>query len=163
MSVKLIVAVSLNNVMGNSITNKLPWEGMYGQDMKFFRQSTSGHTIIMGRHTYESIGRPLPKRKNIVITRTKLDIPGVECFDSLKEATMYSESFSANDTWLIGGAGIYKEGIESGLVDELFISQIPEIFEGEGLVYFPTITEKYKLDETIVLDEEVSVLKYKRN
>lgn len=134
--IKLIVAVSENGVFGNSKTNKLPWSKSYPEDMKFFRQMTAGSAIVSGRKTFESIGKPLPKRRNIVISRNKVNVEGIETFSSLKEATESAQS-SHEDVFLIGGESIYREGLD--LAQKLYLTMIPETITGDGLIYFPWI------------------------
>src|SRR5271170_4788622 len=134
MNLRMIAAVSLNGVIGTN--NKLPWDNDYPEDMAFFRKMTSGSTVIMGRKTYESIGRTLPKRRNIVLSHRmipKMDIPGAETFHSLTGAI---ESCSA-DVWIIGGSFVYQEGLQ--FVNEIYLTTIPKIINGEGLVYFPYV------------------------
>ena len=81
MSIRLICAIAKNNVIGNE--NKLPWN--ISEDLKRFKELTSENIVVMGRKTYESIGRPLPKRKNIVLSRNKnLKIQGVEVMNSIE-------------------------------------------------------------------------------
>ena len=87
MSIRLICAIAKNNVIGNE--NKLPWN--ISEDLKRFKELTSENIIVMGRKTYESIGRPLPKRKNIVLSRNKnLEIQGVEVMNSIESVIAVS-------------------------------------------------------------------------
>jgi len=172
MSVKIIAAVSRNNVIGNKLTNDLPWaKDKYPEDMKWFRKMTAGATIICGRFTYESFGsHPLPNRRNIVITRQKLD--GVECYDNLENAitaaniTELGEESQPppEDQWLIGGRCIYEEGLK--YTSEIFLTLIPEIIEGdkEDLVFFPTINaSQFQVVEYIPLeDSNLQVARYVR-
>ena len=80
--INIIVAASLNNVIGKD--NKLLWR--QSADLKRFKELTTGKTVVMGRKTYDSIGKPLPNRRNIVITRQNIEIPGCEVVHSLEEA-----------------------------------------------------------------------------
>ncbi len=146
----MIVAVSKNGVIGQD--NKIPWN--YPDDMKFFRKMTAGANVIMGRKTYESIGRALPKRRNIVVTSGSTPIIGVELAVSVEGAinlanaplpaieVMISEGGPAPkppavDTWLIGGSSIYREGLK--YADEIYVTLIPDNVEGEGLIFFPWV------------------------
>lgn len=126
----LIVGVSRNGVIGKD--NTIPWN--HPADLKRFRSLTSGGTIIMGRKTFESIGRALPKRRNIVISRTPVAVEGVETFHSLAEAVATTEG---QTVWYIGGKGIYAEAMKYAAAIDLTI--VPETVEGEGLVEFPWI------------------------
>lgn len=130
--IKIIAAASFNGVIGQK--NTIPWS--YPEDMAFFRKMTSGSTVIMGRRTFESIGRLLPKRRNIILTNRivpKMDIPGADIFHSLDRAIETCE----DNVWIIGGSYVYQEALR--FVDEIYITTIPEIITGEGLVYFPYI------------------------
>ena len=96
MSIRLICAIAKNNVIGNE--NKLPWN--ISEDLKRFKELTSENIIVMGRKTYESIGRPLPKRKNIVLSRNKnLEIQGVEVMNSI-ESVIDSYNLQDKDLYL---------------------------------------------------------------
>lgn len=127
MSVKLIAAIGKNNELGKD--NTLMWN--LPGDMKFFRTATAGSCVIMGRKTYESIGRPLPKRRNMVISRSKeMKIEGCEVFSSLEDAV----AAAGNDCFIIGGAAIYKEALP--FADELILTEI-DISCPDADVYFP--------------------------
>ena len=117
MEIVLIAAVDKNLAIGKD--GKIPWE--IKEDLKFFRENTENTAIIMGRATYDSIGRPLPKRKNIVMTRTFKEREGVievnSSKDALKQAKSYSEKIN-----IIGGEYIYKEFLP--LATKLLITEI---------------------------------------
>ena len=104
--ISMIVARSRNGVIGKE--GKLPWH--LPEDLKFFKQTTMGLPIIMGRKTWESIGRPLPGRRNVVVTsKSSYSAPGVEVVGSLEEAI---KLFSSNDTvMVIGGETVYKQAL----------------------------------------------------
>ncbi len=136
MIIAAIVATDLNNAIGKN--NQLLWH--LPADLKFFKTTTMGCPIIMGRKTYESIGRLLPGRKNIIITRNKdLKIEGaVICSDlnSAIEACNDSEK-----VFIIGGAQIYRESIE--VIDELYRTLVKSSFDAD--VFFPEIeTTQFK-------------------
>jgi len=147
--IKVISAISLNNVIGSN--NSLPWIGSYKEDLQFFRKCTLNQTIIMGRSTYESIGKPLPNRRNFVLTRRLVprNVGGVEHFLSLEAALQACD----NDCWIIGGGKVYEKAIP--LADEVYITTIPETIEGNNLIYFPKFDEsKFSLKEKIELSKE---------
>ena len=99
----ILVAVSPEGIIGKD--NTIPWH--YSTDLKRFKRLTISNTIIMGRKTWESLPiKPLPERRNIVITRSSIE--GVECFRSIDDALQTCEG----DIWFIGGAGIYEEAME---------------------------------------------------
>ena len=101
MSIKLICAISKNNVIGKE--NKLPWN--ISEDLKRFKELTSNNWIVMGRKTFDSIGRPLPNRKNIVLSKNKsLKIDSVEVFNSPKDVIdSYKKNSEQKDLYVIGG------------------------------------------------------------
>ena len=133
MSIKLICAISKNNVIGNE--NKLPWN--LSEDLKRFKKLTSNNLIVMGRKTFDSIGRPLPNRKNIVLSNNlDLEIDGVEVFNSPDEViSLYKEIPEKKDMYIIGGTFVYKLFLE--YCDYLYITYVDKNFEGDA--FFPKI------------------------
>ena len=126
----IIVAMSSNRVIG--LNNKLPWH--LSEDLKHFKSLTTGHTVIMGRKTYESIGKPLPNRRNIVISRNvNTFYDGVEMTHSLEDA--FSISSNDEEVFIIGGSNIYEQSLD--LVEQLYITEIKKTFEGDA--FFPDI------------------------
>ncbi len=124
MMVSLIVAVSQNGVIGNK--GKLPWH--LPADLKRFKQLTTGHPIIMGRKTFESIGKPLPGRTNIVITHQKnFQACGAMVAHSLEEALRLCEK--ENEVFVIGGAEIFEEALP--LANRIYLTLIHQDFEGD--------------------------------
>ena len=101
--------------------------------MKHFRETTSGGTIIMGRKTYESIGRPLPNRENIVVTRTPFETDGLICATSLDEA--YAKA-SRDNIYVIGGGQIYTQALDD--MDKLYVTYVDAEFP-DATVHFPQI------------------------
>ncbi len=142
MIISLIAAIGKNNELGkgNDLLWKLP------ADIKYFKEKTSGHTVIMGRKTFESIGRPLPNRQNIVITRDTNYIPtGVEIVHSLNEALKiasleqgkkFEENQEEVEIFIIGGAQIYAEAMEKA--NKLYITHI-EAEDKDADAFFPEI------------------------
>lgn len=131
----IIVAIAKNNAIGKD--NKLIWH--LPEDLKRFKELTTGRTIIMGRKTFESLGRVLPNRKHIVITRNKdLKIQNemVECITDTKELEQYINS--KEELFVIGGATIYK--MLMPYTKKMYITKIDEEFEAD--TYFPVIDEK---------------------
>ena len=130
MSRGIIAAVSPEGVIG--VDGKIPWH--YPADMKRFKRLTSGTTVIMGRITWESLPRrPLPGRRNVVVTRRKIE--GVECFESVPEALATCEG----DVWFIGGARIYEEAMRHA--DVIDVTYVPDRVDATGAVFFPRIDE----------------------
>ena len=170
----IIVAISDNNAIGRD--NALLWH--ISEDMKFFRRTTSGHPVIMGRKTYESIGRPLPKRTNIIVSRGSEAPEGTLLAGSLEEAFAMAEasildalaaestqSLAAADCstgsdqrqsrcFVIGGGQIYAQALE--LADRLIVTHVHTVIENAD-TFFPEIdSQRWKVDRRSELytDEE---------
>jgi dihydrofolate reductase len=121
----LIVAVARNGVIGKD--GGLPWH--VSEDLKHFKKTTHGHAVIMGRKTHDSIGRPLPKRRNIVVTRqTGTLFPGCEAAHSLDEAIALART-TDECPFIIGGASLYEEALP--LATELHLTTIDEDVDGD--------------------------------
>ncbi|MER0216533.1 MAG: dihydrofolate reductase [Nitrosomonas sp.] len=128
----ILVAMAKNRVIGRD--NRLPWH--LPADLKHFKFLTMGQTIVMGRKTYESIGKPLPGRANIVITRqTDYEIPGAVVVNSLEDALLVCEETSTTDTenFIIGGEKLYQQTIK--ICQRMYITEIQSDFDGD--VFFP--------------------------
>lgn len=122
----IIVAQSQNRVIG--INNTLPWH--LPADLKRFKEITMGHHMIMGRKTYESIGRPLPGRTSIVITRNKdISFEGCIMAYSIQEAFDIAKKAGDQEAFLIGGAEMIKQAIN--ICDKLYLTTIHQDFEGD--------------------------------
>ena len=132
-NISLIVAVSENMVIGKD--NKLAWHLL--DDMNYFSNMTKGHSIIMGRKNWESIPkkyRPLPERKNIVVTRNnKFEDKGAIIVNSIEKAVEKARGFDEEEIFIIGGGEIYKLGF--AYVDKLYITEIYANIDGN--TYFP--------------------------
>jgi dihydrofolate reductase len=130
--VTIIAAIANNNALGKD--NDLIWH--LPADLKRFKKVTSGHHIIMGRNTFESIGKPLPNRTTVIITRNEsYSADGCIVVNSLEEAIEVSKN--DENIFIIGGAQIYKQAIEKNLADQLDITKVHHSFEAD--VYFPEI------------------------
>lgn len=146
----IIVAVSQNGVIGQFDANgkgTIPWH--YPADLKRFKQLTSGGTVIMGRKTFESIGRALPKRRNIVVSSKKIDVDEVETFYSLTEAIMAT---GEERVWYCGGKGIYEEALN--YCESIDLTVVPEKIVGNDLVSFPWIDPTVFTVSGVMPDEE---------
>jgi len=130
-----IVAMTYNKVIG--LNNGMPWS-MYS-DLKNFKRITSGNTVIMGRNTYESIGKALPNRRNIVITRQHITYSDAETYHSVEEALIAVQG--EEEVFIIGGGKIYAEVIDK--IDKLYLSLINTKIEGD--TYFPEFTKSVTL------------------
>lgn len=134
--ISMIAAIDRNGVIG--VDNKLPWS--MPADLKFFRDKTRGHHVIMGRKTYESMGRPLPDRPNVVITRQKgYKLEGARVVHSLDEALAIARAASEVETFIIGGADIFEIGLP--LADRIYLTEIDfEVSRGDA--YFPKLDHR---------------------
>ncbi len=126
----IIVAYDKNRGIGAA--NDLLWVRDLPADLRHFKEMTTGHTIIMGRKTYESLGRPLPNRHNIVISRDMTPVPGVTVVRNLEEAYAVSTS---PDIFIIGGGQIYQLAIDG--VDRILATEVDASFKAD--VFFPAV------------------------
>ncbi|NYE60366.1 dihydrofolate reductase [Duganella sp. 1224] len=128
---KLTIIVATDAQRGIGINNTLPWK--LPEDLAHFKRTTTGHPIIMGRKTFDSIGRPLPNRRNIIVTRNdKWSHDGVEAVGSLDAAIALLDGAEG---YVIGGAEIYRQSLP--LADQLIITQIDHTFDCDA--FFPEI------------------------
>lgn len=132
MSLSIIAAMSVNRVIG--INNTIPWK--LPEDLKYFKNLTLGKSIIMGRKTFDSIGRALPSRENIVVTQQQnYQAQGVKVAHSLQKAIELAEN---PEIFIIGGAEIYKQSLP--LVETIYLTLIEKFFDGDA--YFPKLDPK---------------------
>ena len=130
--IKIIVAMSENRVIGNN--NELIWK--LSSDLKRFKDLTTNNPVVMGRKTYESIGRPLPNRRNIIISRQPdYLVDDCEIVSSLEEALLLTNS----DCFIIGGGEIYKQSLE--VVDKIYLTLVHKEFEGD--TKFPELNKEW--------------------
>ncbi|WP_109083268.1 type 3 dihydrofolate reductase [Aggregatibacter kilianii] len=129
MSLSLIVAITKNRVIGKD--NQMPWH--LPADLAWFRQNTTGKPVIMGRKTFESIGRPLPKRTNIVLSRQPFEYDGVIWKDSLESAVDFVRD--SEEIMLIGGGQLFNEYLSQA--DRLYLTEIQTELDGD--TFFPSI------------------------
>ncbi|WP_421868671.1 dihydrofolate reductase [Motiliproteus sp.] len=137
MQLALIVAQSDNRVIGRN--NALPWH--LPEDLKYFKSVTMGKVIIMGRKTYESIGRPLPGRTNLVVSRDpEYRADGISVVNSLEQAIEQAEAVSeingADEALIIGGANLYEQALPQ--VQRLYLTQVHHQVHGDA--FFPELT-----------------------
>ena len=129
----IIVAIADNNAIGKD--NALLWH--ISEDLKFFRSTTVGCPVIMGRKTYESIGRPLPKRLNIIVSRKGYDAPeGVVVVDSIEKGYEIAQEQGAEKCFVIGGGQIYAQAMQ--IADEMVITHVHTVIE-DADTFFPKI------------------------
>ena len=143
MVVSLIVAVSSNGVIGRD--GGLPWR--LSNDLKHFKKLTMGHHLIIGRRTWDEVGKPLPGRTMVVVTRSRRFAPeGVRVAHSLEEALDIARD--DDEPFIGGGAHIYRMALENNLVDRLYITRVRA--EVDGDTFFPDIN----LDDWKLVSEE---------
>ena len=142
MKVSLIVAVSENGVIGKD--NDLIWH--LPNDMRFFKETTIGHHVIMGRKNFESIPhkyRPLPNRANIVITRQSYyKAEGCIVINSVEAALEIAKQNGDTEPFIIGGGQIYKIALENNLVNRIYLTKVHHSFDGD--TFFPELNTEWK-------------------
>lgn len=131
----MLVAYDKNYGIGAD--NDLLWQRDLPADLKHFKELTTGNAIIMGRKTYDSIGRPLPNRQNIVISRSLDVIEGVQVVDSLQAA--YDAVETGKETFVIGGGQIYALAMDT--VDQILATEVDAVFE-QADIFFPAIDRR---------------------
>ena len=142
----MIYAVSPEGVIGHG--GKIPWR--HPGDMRRFKRVTMGSTVVMGRKTFESMGgKPLPGRRNVVVTSRPVDAPGVEHVASLPEALALA---GAADVWFIGGARVYEGAMR--YVDVIDVTYVPDHVEPRGAVLAPRSDEGVFEGGPVVAHEE---------
>jgi dihydrofolate reductase len=152
--VSIVLAIDAHGLIGRN--NDLPWH--YSEDLKYFKNLTSGHTVLMGRKTFDSIvnrlGHPLPNRKNLVATRKKKTIEGAEVIHDLEQ---YLRENKDQDIYIIGGKEIFQ--IALPYVDCMYITHIKHLYEGD--TYMQIDYHEYKMN-IIRETEDLIFCKYER-
>lgn len=144
----IIVAQTLNRVIGRA--GGMPWH--LPRDLRHFKEHTRGHPVIMGRKTYDSLGKALPGRENIVITRQALTLPDAHTAPSLPQALALAESLHAR-VFIIGGSEVYREALDAGVVDTLLVTWIETALDGDA--FFPAIdAAQWRLTEGTRVDAD---------
>ena len=155
MTWKAIAALGENRVIGAG--GKIPWR--LPEDMKFFKAQTTGHTVVMGRKTWESLGRPLPNRRNVVVSRTLAPgggtLPGAVVVGSLNALEALPPS---GDIWIIGGAEIYTLAMPR--CSELYLTQVKGQFDGD--TFFPPYEQLFDPVETVMETPEFRIVRHAR-
>jgi dihydrofolate reductase len=149
---KAIAAMALNRVIGNG--NKIPWH--LPEDFKWFKQMTTGEVIVMGRKTYESIGRPLPNRTTIVLTRGGFSAPGVQVIRELGELDPNKET---REIFICGGAQVYEQALP--LCSDLYLTLVKREVEGDA--FFPKFEDRFTVVREVVDGAEFKILHYRNN
>jgi len=150
MPLKAIAAMSLNRVIGTG--NQIPWH--LPEDFKWFKATTTGHILVMGRKTFESIGKPLPNRKTIVLSRSSFFHPGVQTITNLEELPA---NVGDRQAFICGGAQIYRQTLP--LCSELFLTLVKRDVVGD--TYFPSFEDRFELAEVIRDTPEFQIQRFK--
>src|SRR6185295_11153701 len=138
---KAIAAMSLNRVIGAG--NKIPWH--LPEDFSWFKKMTTGQVIVMGRKTFESIGKPLPNRTTVVLTSSPASIPGVRTVSSLTQLAANCPDPNDGDIFICGGARLYEEALP--LCSDLYLTLVKRIVAGD--TFFPAFENDFVLVEKL--------------
>jgi len=148
-----IAAMSLNRVIGNR--NDIPWH--LPEDFKWFKKTTMGHVLLMGRKTFNSIGRPLPGRDTVVLTRNPESIIGIPTFNSI-EAFEQADEFQNRKVFVCGGAEIYRQTLEK--CSDLFLTLVKQKIEGD--TFFPDYESLFDTGTILHKTEEFEIIHYRQ-
>lgn len=149
--IKAIVAMSENRVIGNG--GKIPWH--LPEDFKFFKATTIGHAIVMGRKTFESIGKPLPGRENIVLSRTMPETSGITIIRFPEQLLQLP---NPDDYFVIGGEEIYR--LLLPYCTELFVTKVPMTIEGD--TFFPVFEDAFDSGELVLETPDFTTWRHRR-
>ncbi|MDB6122616.1 MAG: Dihydrofolate reductase [Pedosphaera sp.] len=147
---KAIAAMSENRVIGQG--NKIPWH--LPEDFKWFKKMTTGQVVVMGRKTFESIGKPLPNRETIILSRGQFQYPGIKTISDLNQIDLAKET---REIFICGGAQVYERALP--LCSDLYLTLVKRRVEGD--TFFPVFEEKFEKEETILDCPEFSILHYR--
>ncbi len=147
---KAIAAMSENRVIGNG--PDIPWH--LPEDFKFFKRTTTGHVVVMGRTTFQSIGRPLPNRETIIVSRSGFVFPGVRTVASLDEIDTDADE---RDVFICGGAQIYALALPR--CSDLLLSHVHRVVQGD--VFFPPFEHLFAAGETVLETADFTTVHYR--
>ena len=146
--------MSLNRVIGAA--NKIPWH--LPEDFKWFKKLTTGQVVVMGRKTFESIGKPLPNRTTIVLTRSVAAIPGVRTISDLSEIDPSAPDVAGQEIFICGGAQVYQQALP--MCSDLYLTVVKR--EVPGDVLFPPFEEQFELADQIVENADFKILHFRQ-
>ncbi len=146
-----IAAMSENRVIGDG--NRIPWH--LPEDYRFFKATTMGHVLVMGRKTFESIGRPLPGRATLVLSRSGFSHPGVQTIASLDQLPALAGDRQA---FVCGGADIYRQALP--LCSDLYLTHVKRTVEGDA--FFPPFEDLFEPVETLQDNADFRIVRYRR-
>ncbi len=151
---KAIAAMSLNRVIGAG--NRIPWH--LPEDFKWFKKTTTGHVIVMGRKTYEAIGKPLPNRTTLVLSRSTQSIPGVRIISDLNRIDRNDPALAGREIFICGGAQVYEQALP--FCSDLFLTLVKRLVEGD--TFFPPFEDQFELMGELLNTPEFTILHYQR-
>jgi dihydrofolate reductase len=151
---KAIAAMGLNRVIGAG--NKLPWH--LPEDFKWFKQMTSGHIVVMGRKTFESIGKPLPNRTTFVLTRSGGAIHGTEVVTDLAQIEQRVGEDDPREVFICGGAQVYEQALP--VCSDVYLTVVKRTVEGDA--FLPRFEDDFELKETITENADFEIRHYVR-
>jgi dihydrofolate reductase len=147
---KAIAAMSQNRVIGNRL--KIPWH--LSEDFNWFKEMTTGQIVVMGRKTFESIGKPLPNRLTIVLTRTQRWIPGVQTVTDLNEIDL---DHTTRTVFICGGAQVYEQALP--LCSDLYLTLVKRVVDGD--TFFPRFEDRFEIQEELLDCPDFSITHYR--
>ena len=142
--------MSLKRVIGAG--NKIPWH--LPEDFKWFKQLTTGNVIVMGRKTFESIGKPLPNRETIILSRSQFSFPGVRTISNLSEIDLAMES---REVFICGGAQVYAQALP--LCSDLYLTLVMRVVEGDAV--FPPFEGRFEMVELTRDGPDFKIIHYR--
>jgi dihydrofolate reductase len=151
---KAIAAMSQNRVIGQG--DKIPWH--LPEDFKWFKKMTTGQIVVMGRRTFESIGKPLLNRTTIVLSRGGFSHPGARTAADLSQVDWTDPALAGREVFICGGAQVYAQTLD--LCSDLYLTLVKRIVEGD--VFFPAFEDKFVLHKEIMDGAEFKILHYSR-
>ena len=147
---KAIAAMSQNRVIGNRL--KIPWH--LSEDFEWFKKMTTGQIVVMGRKTFESIGKPLPNRLTIVLTRTQRWIPGVQTVTDLNEIDL---DHTTRTVFICGGAQVYQQALP--LCSDLYLTLVKRVVDGD--TFFPRFEDRFEIQEELLDCPDFKITHYR--
>ena len=151
---KAIAAMSRNRVIGRG--GAIPWR--LAEDFKWFKKMTTGNVVVMGRKTFESIGRALPERTTLVLSRGDFSHPGAQRIADMAELDRLEPELGGREIFICGGAQVYAEALPR--CSDLYLTLVKREVEGDA--FFPPFEEEFTLSGTILDTAEFSILHYRR-
>ena len=145
--------MSLNRVIGAG--NRIPWH--LPEDFTWFKRMTTGQIIVMGRKTFESIGKPLPNRTTLVLTRSPEPIPGVRTLSDLGQLDPADPALAGREIYICGGAQLYRQALP--LCSDLYLTLVQRVVQGDTL--FPPFESQFELAEQVLERPDFKILHYR--